>query len=47
MNNIVEDYFDKSLKLKMEKERNLEKRHQEKMTRLASIENLITEMLKK
>jgi len=47
VNNIVEDYFEKSLKFKKEKEDNLEKRHKERITRLSNIENLITEMLKK
>lgn len=44
---VVEDYFEKSLKIKTEREINATKRHEEKMARLTSIENLIKETFKK
>lgn len=44
---VVEDYLEKSLEMKTEKEINAKKRHEEKMIHLTSIENLITEILKK
>lgn len=47
MNSVIEDYFDKSLEIKKERETNAQKRHEEKMARLEKIENLMTEILKK
>lgn len=47
MNKEMEDYLHKSLEVKIEKEKNMQKRHEEKVARLTSIENLITGMLKK
>ncbi|KAK4886404.1 hypothetical protein RN001_002675 [Aquatica leii] len=47
VNDVVEDYFQKSIQLKEEKERNAQKRHEEKMAYLEKIESFMTKMFKK
>ncbi|KAK4885766.1 hypothetical protein RN001_002037 [Aquatica leii] len=47
VNDVVEDYFQKSIQLKEEKERNAQKIHKEKMAYLEKIESFMTKMFKK
>lgn len=45
--NVVEDYFEKSIQFKEEKEKSAQKRHEEKMAFLRNMENLMTKMFDK
>ncbi|KYN02140.1 hypothetical protein ALC62_07053 [Cyphomyrmex costatus] len=47
INSILEDYLERSLEIKKEKENNAQKRHAEKMARLDKMEAVMTEMFKK
>lgn len=43
LDKVMEDYLDQSLKIQKEKENNAQKRHEEKMTMLAKIEQILRE----
>lgn len=46
MDKILEDYFEQSLKIQKSKENNTQKCHEEKMARLAKIEEVLTENIR-
>ncbi|EFN89262.1 uncharacterized protein LOC105185833 [Harpegnathos saltator] len=46
-NHIIEDYLDQNIKLKVEKERNAQKRHEEKMARSDKIEDILLDKSEK
>ncbi|GAB1860731.1 Trihelix transcription factor gtl1-like protein [Camponotus japonicus] len=46
LDKILEDYLEQSLKIQNNKENNTQKRHEEKMARLAKIEEVLTESIR-
>jgi len=46
LDKILEDYLEQSLKIQNSKENNTQKRHEEKMARLAKIEEVLTESIR-